>query len=98
MDFDYDVVTKDSTSWHDILKNALPGTAMSEVYRSKMEGKPGALVNTPGVKTGDAAINNEKTLMFASSLGALSDGRFRTLRIQGYIRPSNHNTFNTAPH
>ena len=56
MDFDYDVVTKHSTSWHEILKNALPGTAMREVYRSKMEGKPGRQLSRThfGLKNGAA--------------------------------------------
>ena len=68
----YDVITFEASSWHGLLKTALPGTAMSQVFKDKMEGDPNYIIEW--VKADEAAdilYTREKTLLFASIFYAL---------------------------
>ena len=85
--YDYDVITYKATSWHGILKTALPGTAMSQVYNEKMDGNPNYILE--GIKASEATdmlFKREKTLLFASTLSHWQNNRLQPLDIQGGIQ------------
>ena len=81
---DYNVITYEATSWHSLLKTALPGTAMRKVFDDKMDGNPDFIMDW--VKAEEAAevlSGRRKTLLFASSFYALGSNRLLALDIQG---------------
>ena len=81
---DYNVITFEATSWHGLLKTALPGTAMSQVFRDKMEGNPNHVIEW--VKADEAAdilSSRKKTLLFASIFYALGSDNLMALDTQG---------------
>ena len=87
MKYDYNVITNGATSWHGILKAALPGTAMSQVYK-KMDGNPNYIIE--GKKAdeyADILFKREKTLLFASSMFVVTlakGNRLQSLELQGF--------------
>ena len=82
--YDYNVITLKATSWHGILKRALPGTGMSQVYEEKMAGNPNSLLDSNWNRhmITDSLYKREKTLFFASSLVNLGNKRLQSLDLQ----------------
>ena len=84
--YGYDVITFEATSWHGLLKRALPGTAMSQVFKDKMDGNSNNII--AWVKADEAAsilFNREKTLLFTSIYYALGSNRLQALPLQGQL-------------
>ena len=76
----YKVIVTESTSSHEILKTAIPGTAMHQVYYETMEGKPESIVQ--GRRKKDIILKNAKTLMFTNQFLAMQDDKLQVLNIQ----------------
>ena len=77
----YKVIVTESTSHHEILKTATPGTAMHQVYYETMEGEPESFVQSSKVGK-DIILDKEKTLMFSSQFRAMQDDTLQALNIQ----------------
>ena len=81
--YGYNVITFDGTSWHGVLKTALPDTSMSHVYKNKMEGNPKYVMDW--VQANEAAeilFTRKKTLLFASKFYALGSDHLEALNTQ----------------
>ena len=81
--YGYNVMTFEATSWHELLKNSLPGTAMSRVYNEKMDGDPRYIIDwIKAEEAADILFSRENTLLFASFFYALGSNRLQKLEIE----------------
>ena len=79
--YEYNVIVAGSTSYHDLLKRALPGTGMHKIYYDTMEGNPDSFI--PSTKAAVSAMfEREKTLFFGSKFWADEDKRLQVLDIK----------------
>ncbi len=80
---EYKVMVQESSSNHEFLRTARPGTPMNEFYTGEMDGNKDSFVmtNPEGKKE---MLRRDKTLFFASIFAILADPDYVALR---YVHP-----------